>query len=123
LVSPKALAIATLSRIAMSGMMMIAEPSWLIIPLKSVSSSVLVSLEPKMPKGGAWKDGSPDSICPVRVKTQFSGSSLQLIPSGSIIAARTRHRMTIIAFLPVQMNQMTLLRILRAVGGILFQKA
>ena len=39
MISPKAFAMATLSRMAMRGMMMMAEPSWESIPPKEITCS------------------------------------------------------------------------------------
>ena len=83
---------ATLSRIAMTGMMTIAEPSWEIIPENEVAveetrggAVSLLALSKWRPvllvacmlragagmeKGGGWGAGSPASISPVRVKAQ-----------------------------------------------------
>ena len=133
---------ATLSRMAIRGMMMTAEPR-----VDNISPKCLVWADVELPissrteKGGGWKAGSPESISPVRVKVQFSGSSLQEVPAGSTNIAIIRQTITTIAFLrreiwllmkssrqsnddlAVQMNQTALATILKARGGNLLQSA
>ena len=115
---PKALAIATLSRMAMSGMIKMAEPSCETIPPKSVMVELDVT-----EKDGAWNDGNPDWTSPVRVNTQPVGSSLHNVASGSMIMASTRQKMTMMAFLAVHRNQTSFPTTFSPVGGSLFQNA
>ena len=70
---------------------------------------------------GDWNEGSPDWTSPVRVKTHPDGSSLHRVAAGSMIMARTRQKMTMMAFLAVHRNQMSLATIFNPVGGSLFQ--
>ena len=118
------LAIATDSRIAMIGMMMIAEPSLPAISVKLTDSwsedlplKLLLLAERK--NGGGWKAGRPDSTLPVRVKTHSSGSVLQLCSSGSRHQANTRQMITTMALRAVQMNQTILSRMSSPFAGSL----
>ena len=117
-----AFAIAIDSKIAIMGMMMIADPSWLTMSVKVMSSSgipcpvALAGIE----KGGSCAFGIPASIEPVRVKVQLSLLVVQILISGSRKAEITRQRMTTRAFRAVQMNQTVLSTMNRAFSGILF---
>ena len=119
---------ATDSRMAMTGMMMMAAPSvetmspkpkYFISQMASSPCSASELTLTAMEKGGGWKAGRPPSIFPVRLNTQSSGFVLQSWPSGSIIMAITRQTITTMAFLAVQMNQMPLSRMARPRPGSL----
>ena len=103
---------------AMSGMMKMAEPSWDTMPPKLVIVELDVT-----EKEGEWNDGKPDWTSPVRVNTQTVGSSLHNVASGSMIMARTKQKLTMMAFLAVHRNQTSLPTIFNPVGGSLFQNA
>ena len=79
--------------------------------------SVIVELD-VTEKDGDWNDGNPDWTSPVRVKTQPEGSSLHNVASGSMIIARTKQKMTIMAFLAVQRNQTNFPTIFNPVGVV-----
>ena len=68
--SPNALAMATFSKMAMSGMMMRADPNSFSIPAKSKNFPSYQTL-----KSGTAKSGSPASMLPVRTKVELRGLS------------------------------------------------
>ena len=113
------------SRMAMTGMMMKALPSWAAMEEKGISTSgspVPVPLT-GMKKSGRRGEGIPPGISPVRVKVQASllppCFSSQREMSGSRKPEMTAIVTTTRAFLAVQRNQTAFLTTASTLGDIL----
>ena len=112
---PNALAIAIFSKTAIKGSMIMAAPRLdNISPKCSVTCPVVSFLTEN---GGTWKiPSSPPFKFPVKIKVVFLIDPSSSGSSGSQPYAIKAVRITTIAFLPTDVSQMVLARIVRTVG-------